>query len=80
MKSMPPMGPGTNNECINCGICAKHCPMNAINFENVKEVDINKCKRYPTNAKAINHEAFKKVASMLVAKFNENRCEPELFI
>lgn len=85
--SMPPMGPETNSECIDCGICAKYCPMAAINFDNVRDVDVNKCirccsciKRCPKNAKAINHKEFKKTVSMLVDNFSKNRCEPELFI
>ncbi len=83
----PPMAPDTNNDCVNCGICAKNCPVSAINFENCKDVDATKCvrccsciKRCPLNAKAMNHEMFNKMANLLVQNFSAVRQEPEYFI
>ncbi len=83
----PKMTPDTNNECINCGVCAKNCPVNAINDEDFKDVSSTKCirccsciKRCPVNAKAINHEVFNKITNLLIDNFSAVRHEPELFI
>lgn len=77
----------TNDNCINCGICAGHCPMRAINYRNYKEMDMYKCikccsciKRCPVNAKEIKYELHRKFAKELVNKFGATRHEPELFI
>lgn len=85
--SFPLMAPVTNDKCINCGICAAHCPVSAISFGNFKDADPQKCirccsciKRCPVNAKAINHEAFKKITEMLLNNCTSYRHEPELFI
>ncbi len=83
----PPMKPDTNNNCVECGVCAKNCPVNAINAEDYKEVDVTKCircssciKRCPVNAKAINHEVFNKITNLLIDNFSAVRNEPEYFI
>lgn len=85
--STPPMTPDTSDECINCAICAKHCPMGAINFNNFKDVDSTKCirccsciKRCPVNAKAINNEVFINITKGLIENFSTVRREPECFI
>ncbi|MEA4988554.1 MAG: EFR1 family ferrodoxin [Anaerovorax sp.] len=81
------MAPVTNDKCINCGICAEHCPMNAISKDDFKEADSTKCirccsciKRCPVNAKSINHETFAKITQMLLDKCTLHRHEPEYFI
>ncbi len=83
----PPMAPDTNDQCINCGICAKNCPVSAINFDNYSDVTSTKCircssciKRCPVNAKAINHEVFNKITNLLIENFSAVRNEPEYFI
>ena len=72
VKNIPmvPMAPETNDTCVNCGICAKHCPTSAIDFNNYKNIDVNKCikccsciKRCPFNSKIIEHIAFKNMLS-----------------
>ncbi len=82
----PPITPDTNNECVNCGVCAKNCPVSAINFDDYKDVS-TKCircssciKRCPVNAKAINHEVFSKITNTLIENFSNVRNEPECFI
>ncbi len=87
VQASPKMVPDTNNDCINCGICAKHCPTGSINFDNYKEVALEKCvrccscvKRCPKNAKAINHEMYGKMTKFLVDNFGAVRKEPEYFI
>ncbi len=83
----PPMAPDTNNQCINCGICAKHCPVSAINFEDYKDVASTKCirccsciKRCPVNAKDINNDVFSKITNLLINNCSTIRLEPEYFI
>jgi len=83
----PPIIPDTSDNCISCGICAKHCPMDAINFNNFKDIDSTKCihccsciKRCPVHAKDINHEVFNKITQGLINNFSKVRNEPEYFI
>ncbi len=82
-----PMSPETKDNCINCGICAKHCPMGAIDFNDYKKAEASKCvkccsciRRCPLKAKSINHEIFKKFTQGLIDNFSTVRHEPELFI
>jgi ferredoxin len=82
-----PIAPETNENCTNCGICAKNCPMGAIDFSDYKNVDASKCircsscvKRCPVNAKAINNEFVRKFTERLIENFASVRHEPELFI
>ena len=85
--SIPPMAPDTNDDCVSCGICAKHCPMGAINFNDFKDIDSLKCvcccsciKRCPVKAKEINHEVFNKITKGLIDNFSTIRHEPECFL
>lgn len=87
LKPMPKMAPKTHDNCINCGICAKVCPMDAINTSDVKDIDAEKCirccscvKKCPTNSKQFNQEGFTTVVNMLESKFSNIRKEPELFL
>lgn len=84
--SAPPITPDTSDDCVNCGICAKHCPMGAINFHDFKEIDSVKCirccscvKKCPVNAKSINHEVFHRITKGLIDNFSNIRHEPEFF-
>jgi len=81
------MAPNTSDDCINCGICAKHCPKGAISFNNFKNIDPSKCvrccsciNRCPVNAKSINHEVFNKITKGLIDNFGTIRNEPECFL
>ncbi len=83
----PPMAPDTNEDCVDCGMCAKNCPVSAISAENYKEVDSTKCircssciKKCPVNAKAINHEMYNKITNVLIEKLSSVRKQPEYFI
>lgn len=83
----PPIAPTTSSNCINCGICANHCPTGAINFNDYSDIDATKCvrccsciKRCPVNAKSINHEIFNKITQGLIQNFSSVRKEPEWFI
>lgn len=84
--STPPIVPNTSHECIHCGICAKHCPMAAINMDNFIDIDSAKCarccsciKKCPVNAKFINHEVFHKITKSLIDNVSTIRNEPECF-
>ena len=81
------MAPETNDDCIDCGICAKYCPKEAISFNNFKEIDASKCikccsciKRCVVGAKYFNDETFKQFTQRLIDNFSSIRREPELFI
>ena len=85
--AMPPITPVTNEKCVTCGICAKHCPTSAIDFSDCKTIDPSKCikcnscvKRCPFNAKAITHEAYKNMQNMLVSNYADKPRNPELFL
>lgn len=82
----PPIAPDTSDDCTKCGICAKYCPMEAINKNNFKEIDSAKCvrccscvKKCPVSAKSINHEIFHKITQGLIDNFSTVRFEPEFF-
>jgi ferredoxin len=78
--------PTTDDTCIDCGICAKFCPMDAINPLNVKEIDAEKCirccsciKKCPTQSKQFVNENIDKIITMLESNLSNVRKEVELF-
>ena len=82
-----PFAPETNEKCVTCGICAKHCPTSAIDFSDCRTINISKCikcnscvKRCPLNAKAITSEPYKNMQNMLITNFAHNKKEPEIFL
>jgi ferredoxin len=86
-KPVQLIAPVTTDNCIECGICANHCPMEAINFSNYKAIDASKCikccsciKKCPVAAKSINDETFIKFTQGLIDNFSSVRHEPEFFI
>ena len=88
-KNIPPMpfAPETNEKCVTCGICAKHCPTSAIDFLECRTIDISKCikcnscvKRCPLNAKAMTSEPYKNMQNMLITNFAHNEKSPEIFL
>lgn len=85
--AMPVMVPETNEHCVTCGICARHCPTAAIDFTDCKTIDSFKCikcnscvKRCPFEAKSIAHEANKNMQTMLVTNFASTSKQPEIFL
>lgn len=88
-KNIPPMpfAPETNEKCVTCGICAKHCPTSAIDFSDCRTIDISKCikcnscvKRCPLSAKAMTSEPYKNMQNMLITNFAHNEKSPEIFL
>lgn len=86
-KAAVPMSPDTSDSCIQCGICAKYCPMEAISFSDAKKTDPSKCircsscvKRCPQKAKSFHQEAFNKITEWLIENCSQFRCEPEWFL
>ncbi|MDD3077813.1 MAG: EFR1 family ferrodoxin [Paludibacter sp.] len=81
------MVPQTNSEkCIDCGVCAQVCPMEAIDFNDYKNVDATKCihccscvKKCPEHAKSFNHEVFLAIQQRLIDTCVLERKEPEMF-
>lgn len=79
--------PETTDSCLECGICANHCPMGAIDFNNFKNIDNLKCikccsciKKCPSNSKSINNETFYEFTQRLIDNLSIVRHEPELFL
>ncbi|AVP63783.1 MULTISPECIES: EFR1 family ferrodoxin [Clostridium] len=77
--------PKTNNNCINCKICVKLCPMGSIEFEDVTKLNgiCIKCgaciKKCPVGAKYFDDIGYLKHKEELENNFKYRR-EPELFI
>lgn len=78
--------PETNDRCIECSICAKGCPVGAIDFVNPKTTDNEKCiscmkciSVCPKKARALNENVLKAVSERL-SKVCSERKENELFI
>lgn len=79
--------PKTTDSCYKCGICAKYCPMGAIDFDNFKDINASKCikccsciKKCPTGSKVIDSEMFNKFTEGLINNFGTVTREPEIFI
>ncbi len=74
-----------SNDCVQCGICAAKCPMDAVNHENSSLIDIKRCitccaciKNCPQNARTMKPSLVKERAILLNNLFKE-RNEPEFF-
>lgn len=78
--------PKAMKECTNCGVCAKKCPVEAIDPENPKKVDENKCiscmrciSICPHSARRVN-PVMLSVVGLALKKACSNRKENELFL
>ncbi len=81
-----PVAPETGEGCIQCMICANECPMQAISYDDVTVIDVEKCilcaacvKKCPTSAKKITFEPLLARVKVIVED-NINPKEPQLFL
>lgn len=78
--------PKATRDCVNCGLCARQCPVKAINQDNMKVVDSKKCiscmrcvTQCPHDARKVNNAAVSAV-SLAIKKACSVRKECEIFI
>ncbi len=78
--------PKEGNRCINCGLCAKQCPAQAINKENLKVTNGKKCiscmrcvVKCPQSARKVNG-VLVSVAAFAIKKACSTRKENELYL
>ena len=74
------------DKCVNCGLCAKICPMGSIDPQDVSSV-VGKCikccacvKRCPTGAKYFDHEGYLYHQHELEDQYAGRRAETKIFL
>jgi len=80
-----PLSPVTNDNCLQCSICAESCPRGAIDIDDVSDVDAELCvkchccvKGCPMSAKEFD-ERLDRAKQWLEEGFSKERLKPELF-
>ncbi len=86
LMTPPKLAPTTDESCIDCGLCVKVCPMDAINPKNVKDIDVDQCIRCcacihkcPVDSKHLENEPINQIRNMLETNLSNVRREIELF-
>ena len=81
-----PVAPATSSLCIQCGICAEYCPVEAIDPVDYARIDADRClaccsciKRCPVGAKAMDDQASLDFVTWLIDHCGKLRREPEYF-
>ncbi len=74
------------DECLQCGICAEKCPVNAIDPNNCRSIDTEKCitccaciRNCPNSARSMKPGPVKDAAMRLHTLYSQRK-EPECFI
>lgn len=76
----------TNENCVKCKRCAKHCPMGSISMENPMEITgicikCNSCvKKCPKGAKYFSDPNYLFHMNDLIQQYSQNKHVPELFL
>lgn len=72
--------PLTDSSCVKCGTCAKHCPAEAIPFENPDETIYDKCISCmgcihvcPVNARHLDKEKLEETEEIFHEKFHKRK-------
>ncbi|MFA8450086.1 MAG: EFR1 family ferrodoxin [Bacteroidales bacterium] len=75
-----------SDDCLQCGVCAEICPVEAISFDNSRIIDIEKCitccaciKSCPKSARSIKPSPVMDAAIRLNTNFSHPK-DPELFV
>lgn len=75
-----------NDSCLQCGVCAQHCPVGAIDSENSATIDRKKCilcnaciKVCPENARMVNNDIIKSI-TLRLSQACQARKEPIYFL
>ena len=78
--------PKADSSCIKCGLCARQCPVQAINMDQLKSADSKKCiscmrcvSNCPNHARNVN-KAMVAIASVAIKKACSEKKSNELFI
>lgn len=76
----------TNENCVKCKRCAKHCPMGSISMENPMEITgicikCNSCvKKCPKGAKYFSDPNYLFHMNDLIEQYSQNKHDPALFL
>lgn len=77
VNKMGPMAPETNDNCIDCGICANSCPTNAISKEDYSITNKEKCikccrciRNCPLNAKRMTNNTYLEMKEFLIKNWS----------